>query len=246
MPDRVISTRRANGSGRWPVTTLLALIVALSFVGCSATNSSISGPIEPAPGSGSVAPVSPLRWSAVTEGYDGVVITNDAVVVISPEVITAYELASGRVRWQSDMSDTSGWTPALVVGGVLVVAPPHEEVQAFDLVSGEAVRAVPPYTLPPTFRRELPEGYAYADGALTYRGQTLRTNGGDSALSVGRVGNLTVVNDLGQGLKVLDDQGKLLVAPLLGFRQFDEGPVIVQGDIAVTATSDGVLHLIRS
>ena len=83
-----------------------------------------------------------LRWSMPTDGCDGMAVTDELVLVAGPEVLNAYDRATGSWYWSVSSAETDGPTPVLVVDGVVVVVPEWDDPVAFDLATGDA-RPVP-------------------------------------------------------------------------------------------------------
>lgn len=191
--------------------------------------------------------MSPIVWSVVSDPADGMVATPDVIIVVGEESITAFDRTTGQVRWSNTMSDTSGPTPVVVTpAGLVVVLPPYENVQAFDVATGKEA-AVPPDVdkpPPPTVER-LPTGYSVNASGLSYQGQLIWPTQSTSNAFVGRVGDLSVINDNNQGLRVVDDAGTVLVAPPLGQPEYDAVRVLVDGETAFTVTADGRLYAIN-
>lgn len=146
------------------------------------------------------------------------------------------------------MSDTAGQTPVVVTpDGVVVVAPPFEEVQAFDAATG-AARPVPvDVSVPGPVRDErLPDGYRFDDAGLTWHGSVVWSEASSSVPFVARLGAVTVINDFESGLRVVDDLGAVLISPPLGRRNYDETRVVVHGRMAAVVAADGCLYVIEA
>lgn len=176
-------------------------------------------------------------------------VTRGSIVVVSSEVITAFDRGTGGVLWSSGMSATSGPTWVIVTpDGVVVVAPQYEDVQAFDLETGDPMPVPAGIDIPdePEWSHSLPAGYTFEGGSLCYQERVIWSGPTTADPSIARVGDLTVINDFENGLRIVGDDGTVLAAPELGAREYDEGSVFVDGDVAVTVTSDGVLYAISS
>jgi hypothetical protein len=168
--------------------------------------------------------------------------TDQLLIVAAPEILDAFDRHTGVLVWQTSMSDTSGWTPMTVAGQVVVVAPPYEQIQAFDLTSGRAVpvpQGVASSFPPPP---QLPDGYRFDGTTLRYHGQRI-WKGIASTAFVRRVGSLTVVDDFAKGLAVVDDGGDVIDAPAFE-RHGDNQLVIVDGSTAFAAGGDDKLYAI--
>jgi outer membrane protein assembly factor BamB len=188
---------------------------------------------------------SPILWSTVSDGADGLVATEDVVIVIGNEVISAFDLRTGELRWESGMSDTSGPTAAAITSdGLVVVAPPFEAIQAFDLSSGEPRPAPDEVIVLEADDGRLPEGYEFDAAGLRYAGATIWSEKTEAAPFVKRLGDLTIINNFDHGLRVVDDYGRVLAAPTLGPREYDEVPILVSGNFAMTVAVDGVLYVV--
>jgi hypothetical protein len=189
-----------------------------------------------------------VRWRAESEGADGMLVSGDALYVAGPFVVTAFDTESGEVLWEAELSDTSGVTPMARAGDVVVVAPEFEGVQAFDARTGEPAAYDGEAPDEPYADFELPQGYRYARGELSFDGAVLWT-GGDRELApqVGRLGRMTIVNDFDDGLSVVADDGEVLFHAGLGTPMFDESAVLVveREGVAFALTADGKLWAIQ-
>ncbi len=189
-----------------------------------------------------------VRWRGQSDGADGMLVSGDTLYVAGPFVVTAFDTESGDVRWEAEMSDTSGVTPMRRDGDVVVVAPECEGAQAFDARTGEpaAYHGEPPSE--PYADFELPPGYRYTRGGLSFGG-TVLWGGGDPeyAPQVGRLGPMTVVNDFVTGLSVVAGDGDVLFHAELDTPMFDESAVLVvaRDRVAFTLTADGKLWAIQ-
>lgn len=188
-----------------------------------------------------------LRWSAPTDGCDGMAVTDELVLVAGPEVLNAYDRADGSLRWSAQSVETEGPTPVVVVGGVVVVVPEWDDPVAFDLAAGE-LRDVPEdLDVPPPAgwdQPRVPEGFEVTDAGLVRDGVVVLPEFDEDDSWAARVGALTVVTCFESGVQVVDDTGALLAAPPLGAPGFDETPIVVDGAEAFVVAVDGVLHAV--
>jgi hypothetical protein len=189
-----------------------------------------------------------VRWRVESGGADGMLATDDVLFVVSPELVEAFDTATSALLWRSQMSDTSGTTPVALIDEVLVVAPQFEDVQAFDTRTGAHVTYSGRVPIEPYADFQLPEGYAYADPVLTFDGRSIWRDGSESAPQVGRLNELTIVNDFDTGLSVISDDSKVLFHSDPGEPFFDESAVLVDesNGAAFTATADGILWAIET
>lgn len=222
------------------------VVSACTLVGCGASDGALPTS-ETSPTDSTIATVSLIDWSSPSDCPDGLAVSADSVVVFGCEVVSSFDRSTGALRWSSPMSDTSGFTPSSITPtGVIVIAPEFEPVQAFDLDSGTEVfppDAAEPPDLPPT---QLPEGYRFDNGDLTYNGTVVWTSSTSEVPFVGRLGTATIINDFDLGLSIVDDQGTILDSPPLGRRDYDTSPVVIDHDQAFVVTADGVLYAIES
>jgi hypothetical protein len=191
--------------------------------------------------------VSPILWSTQTDPPDGLAATPESIIVVGCETIAAFDRASGTAIWSIGMSDTSGPTPVVVTPeGIIVVAPPYEAVQAFDVATGET-RSVPDGVhLPAVLAADLlPDGYTFDAAGIAYHGKVVWHEQTSRCPAVARLGDLAVINDFNHGLRVVDDLGSVRAAPELGPRECDGSPILITDDVAVVVTSDSVLYAIR-
>lgn len=179
----------------------------------------------------------------MTDGADGIVVGPSAIILVAPEVISAFDRQSGNLLWSRSMTDTGPNTPVLIDGDLVVVAPADEVVQAFDLATG-APRPVPsdvsaPPPQPPS--PKLPDGYSFENGELSFGERVIWSGGGAEEPFARRLGNLTVINDDEYGLVVVDDLGTVLKdLPITG-RNVDATPPIIDGSEIIAVTSEGAL-----
>ena len=214
-----------------------ALALLLVVTGCGAD------------GGGEAGDLGVVRWRGQSDGADGMLVSGDALYVTGPFVVTAFDTESGEVRWEAEMdADTSGVTPMARDGDVVVVATAFDGVEVFDARTGEPAiyRGEPPSE--PYADFELPTGYRYTGGELSFDGTVVWTGGDpEYAPQVGRLGRMTIVNDFDTGLTVVAANGDVLFHAELGTPMYDESAVLVveREGVAFTLTADGKLWAIQ-
>jgi hypothetical protein len=195
-----------------------------------------------------------IKWKCPVDGCDGLVVTPQLVIIVSPEQLRAFERSTGAVRWAADMSDTAGSVRGGIIDGMVVVAPDFEEIQAFALADGSSGfpgivdREALPEISTPAYERPIPPGLKFDD-----RTATLSRNGVVFwSGKVGRfpryipliaaIGETVVLNDFDRGLQVFDVEGRTLLDLPLGRRNYPEAGLVVDDDEVITMTADGTLY----
>lgn len=228
--------------------------LALALASCSvpvATEVRSGGSVRARPEGGGTMGDSPHAvrhlWTAFAGGPDGLLLSDSALYVASPEVVSAFSIADGSEMWRAPLSDTSGPTLMWISEDLLFVSPPFEEIQAFDVGNGASV-GLPLDTSVPTEGVEsdrVPEGYQFDGSTLRYGGSEVwRRDGGDFDPYVRRFCDFTVVSDFDKGVEVVDDMGAQVLRIPLGRRDYDDGPVVVRGNVAAVVSSDGSVHVL--
>lgn len=183
-------------------------------------------------------------WTQVTDGADGLLLTDTMVIVVSSETLTVLNLANGDVVWDASTPSTSRVTPAWATPEGLLLVGYDIGVHAFELETGVEVEP-PPEAIEPAVQLVpgLPSGYEHSDGTLSYRGRRIWT-GGTRAPCVARVADATIVNDFASGVSVIEDSGVVVYDPPLGQREFDSTMPAIRGGVAAVVAPDGLLHLL--
>src|SRR5688572_13292443 len=80
-------------------------------------------------------------WNRMTDGADGLLLTQTMVIVVSSELLTALDVATGEIAWDASSPSTAGPTPAAVTREDVVLVAYDSGVQAFDLGTGAELDA---------------------------------------------------------------------------------------------------------
>lgn len=204
-------------------------------------------------------PGSPMIVWQVDEVCADSLIASDRIVVANCDGgVQAHARSDGTFLWGAESNDDGQSIPGITEDEVVVYTPLYDaQPLAFDGRTGEEVE-VPTagvrttYTgFEPPADEVLPPGYSYDDRGLNYR-ETLIWAGGrpdETGTGLGpyvhRQGGVTVINDFETGMRVVADDGTVLLAPALGPLWYGSSPVWDLGDgEAAVATTDGVLYLL--
>ena len=172
--------------------------------------------------------------------------------------VLAHARPNGAYLWGAESNDDGQATPGITADDTVVYTPfysPRSPV-AYAGPSGdevdvpvEGVRTT--YTgFDPPDEEVLPAGYSYGPMGLTYQETLIWPGGAPDVTGIGpyvhRQAGVTVISDFETGLRVVADDGEVLLAPAMGDRRMvTNSPVWDVGhDQAAVASADGVFYLL--
>lgn len=178
------------------------------------------------------------------EGAEMIAVHNGRIIVLHDFRLSAVDLA-GRGLWESEPGDfESSGSAVLAFTDDTVVVEGGGTTKAYDLRTGDS-RPVPTgLVYPPSKQSVLLPGYTADDGVLRYEGRALAELEPTSFPEVGRLGNVTIINDFELGLFAVDDSGTELLRVDMGEGEhfFDNCNIVIVDGLAVTVGSDGVVY----
>lgn len=196
-------------------------------------------------------------WQVSDLCADSTVASDRIVVANCDGGVQAHARSDGTFLWGAVANDDGQSVPGITDDEVIVYSPFYgaQYSVAFDGSTGEEVE-VPTSGVQTTYTgfdaptdEVLPPGYSFDERGLSHRGTVIWPGGRPDVTGLGtyvhRQSGVTVINDFETGLRVVDDDGNVLLEPERAGRIYTNSPVWDIGNDQAVVSDGGSLYLLH-